>query len=149
MTRKLGLLVALLLGPCRGEAAAPPGQWLVVPAPAFRAAVEPLCEHRRAQGLRVVVVPTGDVLSPAEVRAGVPAFNPLVDRLVESQAMTRFAQLDLSWRVRALYHNVNSRFSVPDDRLRDRALELVQAGQLLTLYLGHSDAQGFAAGRAR
>src|SRR5947209_14699065 len=46
----------------------PPGQWVVVVAPAFRAAAEPLCAQRRAQGLRVVVVPTTDVLTPAEVR---------------------------------------------------------------------------------
>jgi hypothetical protein len=36
-------------------------QWTVVTPPAFRKALEPLCEQRRAEGMRVVVVPTTDV----------------------------------------------------------------------------------------
>src|SRR5438067_12244051 len=65
----LGVLAVL---PVRaGAAAGPPlGQWSVVAAPDFRPAVEPLCAHRRAHGLRVVVVRTTDVLTAAEVRAG-------------------------------------------------------------------------------
>ena len=39
-------------------------------APAFRAALQPLCDHRQVQGLRVVVVQTSDVLDPREIKAG-------------------------------------------------------------------------------
>jgi len=43
------------------------GVWLAVTAPAFRAALEPLIECRRAEGLRVLVVETTEVLSPEEI----------------------------------------------------------------------------------
>src|SRR4051794_27335521 len=56
------LALLLLLALVRGAVAAPAHQWLVVTAPAFRSALGPLCAHRRAQGLRVVVVQTTDVL---------------------------------------------------------------------------------------
>src|SRR5262249_11829217 len=46
---------------------APAGQWVVVTAPEFRDAVRPLCEHRKAQGLRVVVVQTTDVLDAKQI----------------------------------------------------------------------------------
>src|SRR5579871_1180507 len=51
-------------------AEAPARQWVLVTAPAHRAALEPLCEHRKAQGFRVTVVETTDLLTPEEVRAG-------------------------------------------------------------------------------
>jgi hypothetical protein len=82
------------------------------------------------------------------VLAGVPAFNPVVDHLVETLALARLDRIDPSWSGRALYHNAQSRFCVPDDRLHERALKLVQAGQAFTLYLGHSNAQGFWTGPA-
>jgi len=261
MTRRHFVLVlAAVLWPAAAPAA-PPAQWVVVVAPAFRAAVKPLAEQRRHQGMHVVVMETTDVLSPREIAggdagklrdrvnklcrqyggtsyvllvgaveagkpadaertvlpplpgtagrmkgqpsdngygnpgkdllatvavgrfpartaeearrmvaktlayendprpgawrrqvtvlAGVPAFNPFVDKLVQGMAMTRFARLDASWSGRAIYHNAQSPFCVPDDRLHDTALAYVQAGQAFTLYLGHSDAEGFYAGRAR
>src|SRR5262249_5391528 len=83
------------------------------------------------------------------ILAGVPAFNPIVDKLVEGLALARFERLDPSWSGRAIYHNAQSRFCVPDDRLHDCALEYVQTGQALTLYLGHSGPDGFYAGKAR
>src|SRR5262245_49174353 len=71
MRRLLYLLLAFSLAPGRAAAEpAEPPQWLVVTAPAFRAALEPLCRHRQAQGMRVVVLQTSDVLSDQEVRAG-------------------------------------------------------------------------------
>lgn len=236
-------------------------QWLVVTAPAFRSAVEPLLAHRKAEGMRVTVIQTTDTLSPKEilnsdsqklaehvrnlcrewkgtsyvllvgaieagnltepekkllpalpgsvsrmrgqpsdndfgclngdklptvavgrlparsedeakqmvakilaserdtqpgqwrqqitVLAGVPAFNPLVDKLVEGLAMSRFAKLDPRWTGRAIYHNPASRFCVADEQLHERALEYVQAGQAITLYLGHSWAQGLYAPKTR
>jgi hypothetical protein len=83
------------------------------------------------------------------VLAGMPAFNPLVDKMVEGLAMSRFDRIHPSWSGRALYQNPQSRFGVPDDRLHGRALELVQGGQAFTVYLGHSSAEGLWAGRAR
>lgn len=249
----------LALAQACGPAATPTAeQWVVVTAPPFRAAVQPLCEHRKAQGMRVAVVQTTDVLSPDELRAGdarklrarvrqlcrdfkgtsyvlllgavdarlgpermvpalpgivgrmkgepsdngygcldagllpgvavgrlpartedearhmiaktlaferdrrpgawrrrltilggAPMFNPTVDALVESLAMSRLARLDPSWSGRVIYHNPQSRFCVPDDLLHQQAVKYVEQGQALTLYLGHSDPTGFAAGPAR
>jgi hypothetical protein len=255
------LLAAVILAPLRVRAEEPAPQWVVVTVPAFRAAVEPLCEHRKSQGFRVVAVHTTDVLTGKEilagdarklrdhvnklcrdyqgpssvllvgaveagrltgaenkvlpplrgrvsrmkgepsdngygcpgdglvptvavgrfparseeecramvaktlaherddrpgawrrrltVLAGVPAFNPLVDKLVEGLALARFDRIDPCWCGQALYHNEQSRFCVPDDRLHDRAVEMVQEGQAFTLYLGHSNAEGLWGGRAR
>src|SRR5207247_229963 len=61
------VLSLLLASPLR---AGPREQWIVVTAPAFRSALQPLCAHRKSQGLRVLVVQTSDVLGPREVRAG-------------------------------------------------------------------------------
>jgi hypothetical protein len=254
-------LVVLLLAPGARAAEAAPSQWVVVTAPAFRAAVEPLCAQRKAQGMHVQVVQTTDLLTEREVLtgavgrlreqvnklcreaggpsyvllvgaveagrlddaatkvvpplrgtvarmkgqpsdngygcpqggvlptvavgrfpartedearqmvaktlayerdtrpgawrrrltvlAGVPAFNPLVDRLVEGMALARLDRIDPCWSGRALYHNPQSRFCVPDARLHERALDLVQEGEAFTLYLGHSNAVGFWGGRTR
>jgi hypothetical protein len=256
----LAVILALLaVVPCRAKEK-PSGHWVVVTAPAFRAVIEPLCEHRKAQGLRVTVVQTTDVLSAPEilagqadklrrhvnqlgrasegttyvllvgavggalsdaekkvvpalrgtvsrmkgqpsdngygnpgddlvpavavgrfpartaqeaeqmvrktlaferddrpgqwrrratVLAGIPAYNPFVDKLVETLAMARFERLDPSWQGRAIYHNPQSRFCVPDDALHDRALAYVQEGQAVVLYLGHSSPRGLYAREAR
>src|SRR5262245_11879337 len=67
----LGPLLAAALAPARGGAGeTPPGRWVVVTAPAFRAAVEPLAAHRKAQGFDVVVLPTTDALTPQELLGG-------------------------------------------------------------------------------
>ncbi|HTU20640.1 MAG TPA: C25 family cysteine peptidase [Gemmataceae bacterium] len=251
------LLIAALPACAEPEA----GQWIVVTAPAFRKAVEPLCQQRKNQGLHVVVVQTNDVLPREDIRAGraeklgehirklcgdhkgpsyvllvgaiesgrleepekkvlptlvgtigrmkgqpsdngygclndgrlpsiavgrfparteqeacgmvaktleyerttrpglwrrrltilagIPAYNPLVDRMVESVAMARFARLSPMWTGRAIYSNPQSRFCVPDDLLHQRALQYVQEGEAVTLYLGHSNAEGLYGGRAR
>ncbi len=246
--RGIILLATFLLFPVSTWAAE--SQWIVVTAPAYREAIGPLCDQRKAQGLRVVVVQTTDVLTERQIReqdasqlrdhvqklcrdfkgtsyvlfvgavegesarntvpplkgsisrmkgqptdhgyggpgaavgrfpartvaeaeamvrktlayerddkpgvwrrrltvlAGIPAYNPLVDKLVETQALARFEKLDPSWSGQALYQNPQSRFCVPDTQLRNQALELVQAGQGFTLYLGHSNAEGFWGGGA-
>ena len=237
-----------------------PAQWIAVTAPAFRAAVEPLCARRKAQGMRVVVVVTTEVVenpsqkgassqlrdhlarlcrdyrgasrilllgalkanSPREARqivvpplsgtigrmkgqptdhgygrpgddllpvvavgrlpartaeearamiqktldhegdtqpgdwrrrltvlAGAPQYNPLVDSLVERLAIAQLARIDPSWQGQAIYHNPQSRFCLPDDVCHERARAYVEQGQAVTLYLGHSSAQGFYAGRTR
>lgn len=255
-------LAALLIAALPAPAAPPAGQWIVAAAPAFRQAVEPLCQARKNQGLRVVVVQTTDVLSREDIRAGrgrklrehinklcrehkgpsyvllvgavscgtdlqsvsqvvlpalsgtvgrmkgqpsdngygclddsrlptvavgrfparteeeargmvaktleyergnrpgrwrrrltilagIPAYNPLVDRLVESLALARLARLSPMWTGRAIYSNPQSRFCLPDGLLHQRALQYVQEGEAFTLYLGHSNAQGLYGGRAR
>ncbi len=83
------------------------------------------------------------------VLAGIPAYNPLVDRMVESLALTRLARLSPMWTGRAIYSNPQSRFCLPDDLLHSRALQYVQDGEAFTLYLGHSSAEGLYGGRAR
>jgi hypothetical protein len=258
MTRRAALAFALLLLPATAAAAeAPKAQWVAVTAPAYRAALEPLCARRKAQGLRVVVVTTTDVLDEREaaaggadklrrhvnalcrafpgtsyilllgavpggqltdavrkvvpalpgtagrmkgepsdngygcpgegllptvavgrlparteeearqmvrktldyesdrrpgawrrrltVLAGAPEFSPALDALVERLALAQLARIDPSWQGRAIYHNPQSRFSLPDDLCHERALAYVQQGQALTLYLGHSNARGFYA----
>src|SRR5262249_45787328 len=73
LMRGTWLLVTVLLAvtPARGSTGDPPTpQWPVAPAPASREAGEPLRAHRKAQGLRVEVVQTTDVLSPEEIAAG-------------------------------------------------------------------------------
>jgi hypothetical protein len=241
--------------------AAPEAQWIVVTAPAFRKAVEPLCQQRKSQGMHVVIVQTTDVLSRDEIRAGrgnklrehinklcrdhhgpsyvllvgafspeqsdepenkvlpplsgsigrmkgqpsdngygclddgrlpavpvgrfparseeeargmvaktldyeratapnqwrrrliilagIPAYNPLVDRLVEGLALARLAHISPIWTGRAIYSNPQSRFCLPDDRLHQRALQYVQDGEAFILYLGHSSAEGLYGGHAR
>lgn len=83
------------------------------------------------------------------VLAGVPAYNPFVDRLVETLAMARLERVDPSWSGRAIYHNAESRFCLPDTDLHAQSLRYVQEGEALTLYLGHSSPEGFWAGQAR
>lgn len=253
-------LCMILLSAWPARAAAAEEQWIVVTAPAFRQALAPLCQERKKQGLRVVVVSTADVLSPREIRggdgrklcehinklcrvhagpsfvllvgaveagklaepetkvlpplsgtigrmkgqptdngygglddgrlpsvpvgrfpartvpeaegmvaktleyerdgkpsawrrrltilAGVPAFNPLVDRLVESLALSRLGRLSPIWTGRAIYSNPQSRFALPGTLLHARALQYVQDGEAFTLYLGHSNALGLYGGRA-
>jgi hypothetical protein len=258
---RLWTALVLLLVPAAVGADAPPPRWVVVTAPAFREAVQPLCDHRKAEGLRVVVVQTTDMLSDKEIRAGdavklrehvtklcrdhrgtsyvllvgaveagklddagkkvvpplagtvsrmkgqptdngygcldddrlptvavgrfpartedearamvrktleferdrlpgawrrrltvfagVPAYNPIVDKLVEGLAMARLDRIDPSWTGRAIYHNAQSRFCVPDGLLQKMALQYEQDGQAFTLYLGHSGPDGFYGGTAR
>jgi hypothetical protein len=82
------------------------------------------------------------------ILAGIPAYNPLVDRMVESLALARFARLSPAWYGRAIYSNPQSRFCLPDDALHKRALQYVEDGEAFTLYLGHSSAEGLYGGRA-
>ncbi len=65
----LALLLLVVIGPVRAEDK-PAAQWVVVTAPAYRQAVEPLVEQRKAQRMRVEVVQTTDILTEREIRAG-------------------------------------------------------------------------------
>ena len=255
MSSRIGLILLLLVAAPLHAKDKPAAQWIVVTAPAYRQVIEPLCEQRKGQGLRVEVVQTTDILSEREVRdgesaklrrrieqlcrdfegtsyvllvgaveakdlddagrrmvpaplgkvgrmkgqpsdggygaatvavgrlparsvdearqmvrktlayekdnapgewrrrltvlAGAPEFNPVVDALVERQAIAQLGHIDPAWGGRAIYHNASSRFTLADDVCHDRALAYVGAGQALTLYLGHSNVRGFWANRSR
>ena len=82
------------------------------------------------------------------VLAGIPAYNPVVDRLVEGIAFKRFDLVHPSWIGRAVYTADGSRYSLPANELRPRSLELLRHGQAFVLYLGHSDASGLYGGPA-
>jgi hypothetical protein len=83
------------------------------------------------------------------ILAGIPAYNPLVDRMVERLALARLARLSPLWTGRAIYSNPQSRFCLPDNLLHKRALQYVRDGEAFTLYLGHSNAEGLYGGQAR
>ena len=62
MSHMLSVLSFLfLVAPPAADAPAP--QWVVVVAPAFRAAVQPLVEQRKAQGFLATLLLTTDVLT--------------------------------------------------------------------------------------
>jgi hypothetical protein len=65
----LAAFLLVIVAPVRADEK-PSAQWVVVTAPTYRKAVEPLCEQRKAQGMRVEVVQTTDVLTEREIRAG-------------------------------------------------------------------------------
>jgi hypothetical protein len=65
----LALLALAVVTPLRAEDA-PAAQWVVVTAPAYRKAIGPLCEQRKAQGMRVEVVQTTDLVSERDAAAG-------------------------------------------------------------------------------
>lgn len=76
------LSVALSLAPVTPLSAAESAPtWVVVTAPAFREAIEPLCEYRKAEGFQVVVVQTSDVLSEKELLT--PDSRKLRDKVVQ------------------------------------------------------------------
>lgn len=75
--------------------------------------------------------------------AGAPSYNPIVDRMIETLAVARLAELDPVWTGNVIYHNPNSHYTLPTERLLERAQVYLNEGQLLTVFLGHSGADGF------
>src|SRR5204862_280691 len=69
---RAGFALLVLVWATLAPAAAPPqrSQWIAVVAPTFKDAIAPLAEHRRAEGMKVVVLTTTDALSARELRAG-------------------------------------------------------------------------------
>ena len=255
MTRRLlPVMLAVLTWTGRSAAADEKNpQWIVVTAPAFKEVLTPLCDHRRAEGLRVVVVQTTHVLSARQIRDGdaavlrehiqklcrqaqgpsyvllvgavraadptttekivVPPLVGTVGRMkgqpsdngygyfdkepaptvavgrfparseeddrspgawrnrltllignpggnsavekrfaelfIQQIAGTRFDHVHPLWTGRCVIHAPVSPYCVPDDRLREVSLRYLREGQLFTLYLGHSSADGFWSGDAR
>lgn len=80
------------------------------------------------------------------ILAGVPAYNAVVDRLVENAALARFERLAPRWTGRVVYTNPSSRFCLPAADLRKKTLAYLRDGQAFILYLGHSHAEGLYAG---
>ena len=66
----LSILFVLLASLPANAVAEEPPHWIVVTAPAYREAIEPLCEHRKSQKMHVSIVQTTDVLSKKEILAG-------------------------------------------------------------------------------
>jgi hypothetical protein len=64
------ILAATAVGSVDANAADPPPQWIVVTAPAFQKAVEPLRRRRAAEGFQVTALATTDVLSKEEIERG-------------------------------------------------------------------------------
>ena len=68
--------VALLIlflkgaGDCAGAEQHEPAQWLLVTAPAFRKELTPLIEQRRAEGFKVMVLETTNVLTEEQIQQG-------------------------------------------------------------------------------
>src|SRR6516162_10810362 len=56
-------------------------QWLLVTAPAFRAALEPLIAHRRAEGFKLVILETTNALTTEQICKG--DAGPLQSRISE------------------------------------------------------------------
>lgn len=75
--------------------------------------------------------------------AGAPSFNRIVDSMIEGLAFRGFDRLSPVWTGNVIYHNPNSCFTLPDEDLVKRAEAYLVSGQQLTLYLGHSNADGF------
>ncbi len=74
------VLLALLLAACCTQASQPVvPQWVVVTAPAYRTSLEPLIEHRQAEGFKVVVVEITNVLSREQIAQA--DATPLQERL--------------------------------------------------------------------
>jgi hypothetical protein len=88
----------------------------------------------------------GDWRRRVTVLAGIPAYNPVVDRLVEGIAFARFDRMHPAWTGRAVYTADGSRFCLPAGQLRPRSREMIRDGQAFLLYLGHSNAEGLYAG---
>ena len=82
------------------------------------------------------------------ILAGIPAYNPLVDRMVESVALSRFARLSPSWTGRAIYSNPQSRFSLPD-KLLHRAPCVRRGGRGVHALLGPFQRRGLVWRAAR
>src|SRR5436190_8666990 len=64
------VLAGLLTEAAHADAEDGAAQWLAVTAPAFRAELAPLIEHRRAEGFKVTVVETTNVLTQEHIRQG-------------------------------------------------------------------------------
>lgn len=75
--------------------------------------------------------------------AGAPSYNPVVDGALEKLTMARFGELDPVWTGNAIYYNPNSYYTLPNEVLLEQAQAYLNQGQLLTVFLGHSNVDGF------
>jgi hypothetical protein len=77
--RLLPLSLVLVFCPPLVAAEKDAPEWIVVTAPAFRAALAPLIEHRRTEGMKVHVIETTDALNAQQLKAG--DAKPLCDHV--------------------------------------------------------------------
>jgi hypothetical protein len=73
---------------------------------------------------------------------GNPGGGPLAEMFVEQAMSPRLQRLHSAWSLQAISHSGASVYFLPTSRLHDAALNYFQAGQLFSIYLGHSDASG-------
>ena len=65
----VAILTAVFIGATACQTAeAPPGRWLVVAAPALRAELTPLIDHRRAEGFQVTLLESTALLTPEQIQ---------------------------------------------------------------------------------
>jgi hypothetical protein len=76
LSRPCRLLVCCLFAailvtfPANAFSADQPARWIVITAPAFRQAIEPLRQRRVGEGFNVTLTTTTDILSPADIQHG-------------------------------------------------------------------------------
>src|ERR1700722_5128182 len=73
---------------------------------------------------------------------GDPGGGAMADIYVQNTLDADLARLDPSWEVRAMFNITSSRFSLPRPADRETALRLLADGELFSVYLGHSGAEG-------
>ncbi len=76
-----------------------------------------------------------------------PIERKLAAYIVDHEVSARFEKLGSIWYPRALVHVPGSPFFVPDEALEKESVDLVNGGQLFTVYLGHSNARALWSGR--
>jgi len=73
---------------------------------------------------------------------GNPGGGPMAELVVEQTTVPRLQQLHPAFRLQAISHCASSRFYLPTAQLHDAAIRYLEAGQLFSFYLGHSDPAG-------
>lgn len=76
------------------------------------------------------------------VLAGPPEYNAVVDQLVERLTRGMFDRVDPTWSANVIYASTQSPFNLPRTDLAPRTGTYLKAGQLFTLYVGHSNSAG-------
>lgn len=73
---------------------------------------------------------------------GNPGGGPLPEMFVQQSIGPHLAMLDPIWEVHALYHAGSSRYFAPTDHLRETSVRYLEAGELFSFYMGHSNPSG-------
>ncbi len=73
---------------------------------------------------------------------GNPGGGPLAEMFVEQATSPRLQRLHPGWSLQAITHSSASVYYLPTARVHGTALDYLQAGQVFSIYMGHSDASG-------